>query len=404
MASSLTIGTKVNSNLSRWWKLAAAAALLGCLIWAGLRFWPRPLSIRMTTLVPVVSFSDGRPVIAVPGRAVVAEVARYNDELFACLMAGYLRGTSAFRDSEVMMTYRQENHRMVYSIQIRPVATDLASGLFLLYSAKARGLIADANWQFVNAATLGGFRRQNGIFEMSYNFPVRRHFDHLTRAELIRYASRFIRFKSASDPRTWRRNVASLSPLVSAQALQLSADIVTVAQFYSLPLDFFLGIGAMENNYMNADGDLGHTTWKRRAATGDIVLKRAGGRVLVRNSSQGVWQITRETLRHTHDLYLADSRDYGRLPAALRPPKDLDLDHVDPRVLTTYAGLLFRELLDRCGGDVDTALGAYNGGLGNPNMAYAQGVRAAAEHARSVVEHAAVLSGPVAGRRFLTVR
>lgn len=185
MPSFSTVQAKVNSSLSRWWRLTAAAALLGCLTWAALRFWPRPLSVRMTTLVPVVSFSDGRPVFAVPGRAVVAEVARYSDELFACLMAGYLRGTSTFRDSEVMMTYRQENHRMVYSIQIRPASADLTSDLFSLYSAKARGLIADTNWHFVNAATLGGFRRQNRIFEMSYNFPVRRHFDHLTRAELI---------------------------------------------------------------------------------------------------------------------------------------------------------------------------------------------------------------------------
>jgi hypothetical protein len=319
-------------------------------------------------------------------------------------MADYLRGTSTFRRSEVLLTYAQENGRLVYTIQILPADRDLTSGLFLLYSAQARGLTANAGWRFADQATLGEMRRQHRIFETAYNFPDRRQLEHMTRSELIAYASRFVRFKSASDPRKWRRNTASLAPLASAQAEQLSEDIVTVADFYSLPLDFFLGIGAMENNYMNAEGDLAHTAWKRRAAADDVVLKRARGRVLVRNSSQGVWQITRETLRHTHRLFLADKRDYSRLPDALAPPENLDLDHIHPRVLTTYAGLLFRELLDRCGGNVDIALGAYNGGLGNPNMAYAQGVRAAAEHARSVMEHAALLSGPVAGRRFLTAR
>ena len=87
-------------------------------------------------------------------------------------------------------------------------------------------------------------------------------------------------------------------------------------------------------------------------------------------------------------------------PKCCGPRADLDPNHVEPRVLTVYAGLLFRDLLDRCGGDVNTALGAYNGGLKNPNMTYARGV-SAVRHARNVMEHAAVLSGPVVGRRFL---
>ena len=94
----------------------------------------------------------------------------------------------------------------------------------------------------------------------------------------------------------------------------------------------------MENNYLNAAGDQDNTQWKRHADPGDIILKRAPRRVLVRNPSQGLWQITRETLRRTHELYVADRHDCIRLPPALRPPQKLDIDHVDSRVLTTYAG------------------------------------------------------------------
>ncbi len=387
--------------MKRWWTIVIAAGVALCLAWAWRYFTPRPLPLRPTALLPAVSFAHGDLVIAVPGRTVVAEVATYHDELFAYLMASYLRGTSTFRNADVLLTYRRTNGRIVYPIRIHPREQDLPSSLDLLYSARAHGLVADADWRLADTATLGEFQRENGIFETAYNFPVRRHLEHLSRSELIQYAARFVRFKSASDPRTWLRHAASLEPLTSPEAEQLSEDIVTVADFYSLPLEFFLGIGAMENNYMNAAGDLNHTVWKRRAAPGDIVLKRARGRVLVRDESQGVWQITRETLRYTHNLYLQDKRDYSRMPEALRPPQKLDLDRVEPRVLTTYAGLLLRELLDRCGGDVDRALGAYNGGLRNPNMIYAQGVRAAAEHARSLMEHAALLRGPVAGRHFL---
>jgi hypothetical protein len=153
---------------------------------------------------------------------------------------------------------------------------------------------------------------------------------------------------------------------------------------------------------MNVAGDLDHAIWKRRADQDDVILKRQRGRVLVVNSSLGAWQITRETLRYAHRRYLRDDRDYSRLPERLRPARELDVLNVPPAVLTTYAGLLFRDLLDRCGGDVTLATGAYNGGLGRPNLKYADGVRAVAEYARRTLEHAAVLNGPAAGRRFLT--
>jgi soluble lytic murein transglycosylase-like protein len=64
------------------------------------------------------------------------------------------------------------------------------------------------------------------------------------------------------------------------------------------------------------------------------------------------------------------------------------LNSVNSDQLTTYAGLVLRNLLDRFGGDVDQAIGAYNGGARNPNPAYAAGVRNVALYARKVLEHA----------------
>ena len=153
---------------------------------------------------------------------------------------------------------------------------------------------------------------------------------------------------------------------------------------------------------MNVKGDLGNAVWKRRPAKGDVVLRRRNGRVLTLNESSGVWQITRETLRYAHSLYLTDKRDYTRLPPHLRPPRSLDVAGVDHEVLTTYAGIIFRDLLDRFGGDVGQAVGAYNGGPGNPNAKYEAGVRLVAEHARRMLEQAASLRGErVVDKRFL---
>src|SRR5437016_12727615 len=98
--------------------------------------------------------------------------------------------------------------------------------------------------------------------------------------------------------------------------------------------------------------------------------------------------MTRETLRAAHQLYLHDKRDYSQLPARLRPPRELDLNNVSDAVLTTYAGLLLRDLLDHFGGDVEKAIGAYNGGVRTPNPDYASRVKNVADYARRIFEHA----------------
>ena len=83
-------------------------------------------------------------------------------------------------------------------------------------------------------------------------------------------------------------------------------------------------------------------------------------------------------------------------------PSSAGTSTLPPEILTTYAGLFFRDLLDYFGGDVAKAVGAYNGGPGNPNPHYEAGVRSVAGHARRVLEHAAALQGrPAAGMTFL---
>ncbi len=76
------------------------------------------------------------------------------------------------------------------------------------------------------------------------------------------------------------------------------------------------------------------------------------------------------------------------------------------RCRSAYAALLGSENSSLCGletGDVTGAVGAYNGGPGNPNLQYAAGVAVAANHARKMIEHAGALDGrPVAEIRFIT--
>jgi hypothetical protein len=316
-------------------------------------------------------------------------------------MYTYLSGARDLQGSELLLTYREREGRIVYPLRV-VLPNDLVSAIPRLSEVKERGLARDVSWTFLTEEALQRLRGQTSVFRMAYAMPAEESLETMPKRQLLAFIRKWLRFKSATDPRIRRRIEPVPTPLNSEEARRLAEDIVIVADFFALPLDFFLGIGAMENNYMNISGDLQHTIWKRRAEKGDIVLKRARGKVLVVNSSLGAWQITRETLRYAHRKYRADGRDYSRLPERLLPPQELDFENIDPVVLTTYAGLLFRDLLDRCGGDIAMAVGAYNGGLGRPNAKYAEGVRAVASYARGILEHAAVLNGPAAGRQFLS--
>lgn len=387
--------------MRRLWFGAAALALLIMVAYVGARVYPRRLNLQPAGIIPLWERQEKLDVLRVPDRYLVAKLDAYDDEMFAYLMFQYFSGSRYFKDCEVLVSFRRASEGLRYPVEIL-LNNNLLESLPLLTRAQAGGVIRQYDWRYVDAGTLDSFRYHTHVLVMAYNMETRQQLGRLKRADLAAYVRRFVRFKATVDPRIRRKIIPVPTALSKSAAHQLACDIVAIADFYSLPLEFFLGIGAMENNYLNIGGDGRHAVWKNRAERGDVVLKRRGGRVLVHNPSAGVWQITRETLRYVHNLYVADRRDYSALPERLRPPRELDLDKIDPDLLTTYAGLLFRRLLDLFDGDVASAVGAYNGGVGNPNAHYAEGVTRGAEHARWFLQSAAALHGqPAVGMRFL---
>jgi hypothetical protein len=389
---------------SKWVSVAILSLLLTALSVCSFLFYERYRLRTISSLtyrIPTSSVDDGFLVIHIPGSHLVGELALYEDELFAYLMFDYLRTRPSLAGKEFLLTHSVRNGKIVYALKL-VLVNDFISGPPQLYKLASDFPFLSPIWISVDDRVLRARRAQTRNFIAAYNFPQYKRLEQISRSKLVAYTRRFIRFKSSTDPRIRRRIEPIPRALTADEAEQLADDIVQVAKFYELPLDFFLGIGAMENNYMNVKGDLGHAIWKRRASKGDIILRRSRDRVLVLNESSGVWQITRETLRYAHTLYLRDKRNYNLLPAHLRPPKDLDVDGLDHRVLTLYAGLLFRDLLDRFQGDTGKAVGAYNGGPGNPNANYEAGVRTVAEYARKVLEQSAALRGrQVVDMRFL---
>ncbi|MGC2661992.1 MAG: hypothetical protein WA324_28865 [Bryobacteraceae bacterium] len=280
------------------------------------------------------------------GRNLVGELEDFDDGFFAYLMFDFYRSHSALANEEVMLISDDRGPKTLYQVLVR-LPKDLIQGVAQLAELKMQHLTSRIAYDWITEEELAHDRHQTTVFFDAYSGSGPSSFERLHGPELQAYLRRFIRFKSATDPRIYKNLEPVPSPLTRKQASRLAADMIAVSKFYGIPLSLLIGIGAMENNFMNVAGDLTNSVWKRHAQQGDIVLQRKRGIVLVKNDSSGVWQITRQSLRYAHRLYLRDKRDYSQLPARLVPPKKLDMNALDQDVLTTYAGLLLRDLLDR---------------------------------------------------------
>ena len=260
------------------WIGSILMVLLFAVWWGGYLLWPRALAPAPLPSLPVCQIVGEQITVTLPGAYLLAEIAQYDDEFLAFLMFDHLRGVSPLNQAEVLLGYRIVANRPKYLVLVH-LENNLLTGLASLFRLQAERLISDFQWRFSDWETLKTRRQQSQMFETAYNLPIQRKLESIAPLELATYMREFIRFKSLTDPRV-RKGIGLIPDVPSrAEAHRLATDIIAVTGFFDLPVDFFLGVGAMENNFMYMKGDLGHTIWKRRAEKGDMVLKRYQGRV-----------------------------------------------------------------------------------------------------------------------------
>jgi hypothetical protein len=399
-----TSGSRVGRRLIWIAVCLVAVAALSASGWIAYRTWPRPLPVLAPPKIPRLFLHDGKIGIALPTDVLVAELGDYTRPLQARLYFDFLRSRGEIDPQRLLLCAGPPlpgagavngDHKIFLRLD-----NDILTAIPYLGTLEADRLTADSSLRTWSYADLALCQEQSLKLEAAFTSPPVFRLHQIPDRLLIDPLADFIVFKASTDRRLLTR--AEPPPLVPSfeQAEEFAENVIVVARFYSLPLDYFLGIGAMENNYMSVRGDLDHAVWKRRPQRGDVVLKRRRHRILVRNYSLGAWQITRETLRYAQLLYLRDRRmrDYSTLPEGLRPTLLQDPDEVRPETMTTYAGLIFRDLLDRFHGDVMKAVGAYNGGTLKPNLDYADSVRLIAEYVRRMVVHAVTAEEEVTAR------
>src|ERR1700732_4053729 len=93
---------------------------------------PKPFQVAPYRPAPVSDAVGGQIAIRVPGRYLVAELASYQDELFAYLMFDYLRGQPLFRNTELLITYSRRAGSIAYPI-IAVLRNDFLTSLPKLY-------------------------------------------------------------------------------------------------------------------------------------------------------------------------------------------------------------------------------------------------------------------------------
>lgn len=276
---------------------------------AYITYRPRTIEFDSYACLPKPEFVRGRLTIPYTSHYVVAQVASYDDEVEGYLRFQFLRGRVAADGVRVLLTAATgQSGRMLYQIMLVGQG-DLLTDIPRLGRLEGRRLIPPSVTEVYSQVDFSRYEHQSHIFETAQEIPAKHILEALQPSQLKSALAAFLLFKSQTDIRVLQDLEPRPQPLTREQAEQSAQDILAVAQFYDLPLDYFVGVGAMENNYMDMNGDLAHTVWKRRAQDGDIVVERRKHRVLVSNYSVGSWQITRETIRAAHALYLRDKRE-----------------------------------------------------------------------------------------------
>jgi hypothetical protein len=376
--------------------IALAEILMGMASAFAYYYWPQFLVLPKPQISQQIRHANGCSVVSWPGRYLVGKLAGFDEELSAYLMFDYLRSRESLRGRNVLLTSDRMSNGLSYRISAH-LPDDVLAGVEELAELKANHLTALVEYSWITPTEFSEDLRQTDLLVQAYNSPDFPKLEEIPSAELQSYVRQFICFKSLVDPRTWDESQSPSSRPSLEEAEAMAEDIIEVAEFYDLPVDVLLGIGAMENNFLNAPGDLNNAIWKRDIGRDDIVLQHQGRKAWVLNSSMGIWQITRQSLRHAHELFLCDTRDYSKLPIRLRPTGQLDMNFLSSHVLTTYAALLLRNLLDYFNGDVFLATGAYNGTKLHPNLEYASGVENVASYARRVFGNRRIHAGKALG-------
>ena len=234
----------------------------------------QPLPRVTKRLLPIVRFENGKTVLSMPNGTLVGEVGTYTDELTAYLRFDYLKGLQSINSAKLIIVTQEKDGRPEYEIYLL-LPNDILAAYHTLAGLTIGGHIRGFELESPPPSEVQRWEKETALFNAAYRRPVRKRLLHMPRKALTSSVASFILFKIRTDRRVRQRlEPAAGKELSRDDARNFAADMIAVAEFYDIPLDMLLGVGAMENNYLDIRGDLKHAVWKSLAQPGDIVLRR----------------------------------------------------------------------------------------------------------------------------------
>src|SRR6266550_679516 len=294
--------------------LAAGLAAFAACGYTDYRLWPLDLPASAHPRVPMTAVANQQLVLPFTPGVPVAEVASFNDQLEAFLRFEYLRGREAragHDTSHMLLTAVNTKKAPHYKIFI-VTNNDLLAAISQLADLEGRNLIAHYELETWSEKELSYYQQESHTFDVAYDLPTEQKLETINSSRMLPALAQFLIFKSQTDNRVVDGSQDAPRPLTREQATELASDILDVAHFYDLPLDYFMGVGAMENDYMDVNGDLTHAVWKKRAQRGDIVLRRTRKRVMVSDYAMGAYNGGVRTPNPDYASGVKNVADYAR--------------------------------------------------------------------------------------------
>src|SRR5258708_11582079 len=210
----------------------------------GGRLWSLDLNAPRYLAFPAPRIQGNRLVVPFSPGVASAEVAAFNDQLEAFLHFEYLRGREARSGndtSRILLTALDTATGPSYRIFIVG-DNDLLTAVPRLTQLEGRNLIAGYNLDTWTEKDFTYYQQQTHTLDVAYGVPTEQKLESLSSFQLLPALARFLVFKSQTDNRVMDRTESAPQPLTREQATQLATDILEVARFYDLPLDYFLGV------------------------------------------------------------------------------------------------------------------------------------------------------------------
>jgi hypothetical protein len=166
-------------------------------------------------------------------------------------MYQHYKSSTPLLDDELLLRYAAKKDTVEYQVLL-VLTDDFVASVNRVTQLHSARNVEEFDWSLLPQRSLTGLRNQTTLFNSAYSLPVRRKMEDLSKQNCVYcYAGLFVSHLrpargSESALSQFHRSLHQATPSVLLATLSLWRS-------YDLPLEYLIGIGAMENNYTSSE-------------------------------------------------------------------------------------------------------------------------------------------------------